>query len=1052
MFLNRWLWAGFGLLLLPLSLSADEAKVQFNRDIRPILSNHCFHCHGPSEEDRAADLRLDQREAAIADLGGYHAIQPGNRNKSELWSRVTSDDEFTQMPPPETKKELTKAEIELLGKWIDQGAEYQSHWSFIPPQKPKVPEVTHDDLVKNPIDAFVFKRLEQAGLKPAAEADRETLLRRVTFDLTGLPPTLEEIDAFVNDDSPNAYEKVVDRLLQSPAFGERMALAWMDAARYGDTSVFHADGPREMWIWRDWVIDAYNNNKPFDEFTVEQLAGDLLPEPTLDQLVATAFNRNHGTTDEGGAIAEEYRVEYVVDRVKTTATVWMGLTMECGQCHDHKYDPISQKDYYEFYAFFNTTADRGMQTRRGNAEPKIDIPNRAAEPRLKELDKLMAEANAKLSQRAKAVEPEFQQWLAKQTENADSANLLPTGEVAGYPLNDSKGKQVANTANADKPGHIKGGNPKWIEGQVGGALELDGRTFVDLGDVADFERDQAFSYGAWIYAETPNGAPIAKMDDGNQHRGFDLFMAGGAVAAHFIHQWPSNALKVTTKAKLPLKKWQHVFVTYDGSGKAAGVKIYFNGKEQPWNIEQNCLSKSIRTKKPLYLGQRSGSSQFKGKLDEVRVYPRALSAAEVQALAGQDPIKPLLAIKPEERTPEQRKTLRNHYLQQFDEPTKQLRKELAQFRKEHAELSKPLTSVMIMKEMPNPRATYILERGHYASPNKEEVIQPSTPESILPFGDRPKNRLGLAQWLTDPNHPLTARVAVNRYWQMLFGTGIVETMEDFGSQGSWPSHPDLLDWLAVDFVESDWDIKRKLKQIVMSHTYRQSSKVTRELHERDPENRLLARGPRFRLQAEFVRDQALAVSGLLVDQVGGPGVKPYQPPGLWNEVSLSGNVRFVQDHGDKLYRKSMYTYWKRSAPAPSMLIFDAPTREACTVRRPRTNTPLQALVTLNDPQFVEASRKLAARMLLEGGNSVADRVTFAYRLATGKRPSEATLQVLRETFEQELARFERDRERANALLSVGESERNQEFDAAEHAAYTILASMILNLDATLTRG
>ena len=907
-------------------------------------------------------------------------------------------------------------------------------------------------LGSNEIDRFILARLERDGLNPSKVADRATLLRRVTLDLTGLPPTLDEIRAFVTDRRPGAYERVVDRLLSSVRYGERMALDWMDAARYGDSSVFHADGPRDMWPWRNWVIRAYNNNMPFNKFTVEQLAGDLIPNATVDQQVATGFNRNHGTTDEGGAIDEEYRVEYIVDRVKTTATVWLGLTMECAQCHDHKYDPISQREYYGFFAYFNQSSDRGMQTRRGNAQPLVDVPRADAGQQLA----IKTNQLASLKQRQAGVmnkeQAPFIKWLNEQSAQVGKKPMLPGNPELHLPLDEAKGTQVRDLVNTKRVGNIRG-PALWSSGKAGGALKFNARNFVDLGTAADFERKESFSYGAWVYVDkNTSGAPIAKMNDKNDFRGFDLYLAGRKVSAHIIHKWDSDCIKVTTKRTLAPNKWYHLFVTYDGTSKASGIKIYVDGKSEPWAIERDNLKNTIRTKANLYLGRRSNSSQFRGQLDDVRFYRRRLSDSDVATLAGSDPLRELLAKPADKRSREERERIRQYYFTNFSAAYKSLVGEIGKVEGQIAELSKPISTVMVMKDLDKPRMTYILDRGNYASPKKDKVIQPDTPAFLPRLSDRPQNRLGLAQWIVDPSHPLTSRVTVNRLWQMLFGTGLVKTAEDFGVQGEWPSHPALLDWLAVDFVESGWDVKRMLKQMVMSSTYRQSSRITAELYRVDPDNRLLARGPRFRLKGEFIRAQALAVSGLLVNSVGGRGVKPYQPPGLWNEVSLSGNVRFVQDHGDKLYRRSMYTYWKRSSPAPALMIFDTPSREKCRVRRPRTNTPLQALVVLNDPQYVEAARQFAQRVLLEGGATDAARISFAYRAATGVEPKPAVLRILTTALVRERKTFSGHTDRAEQLLKVGEFLRDARLDAAEHAAWTIITSMILNLDATLTRG
>ena len=1025
-----------------LTLAADVPL--FNRDIRPILSSTCFQCHGPDDKHREADLRLDDEEGIVKAFSG-------NVAKSEAWQRIISQDPDTRMLPVDSHLELKPEQIALLKAWIESGAKWEGHWSFIAPQKPPVPATSKPDWVKNPIDAFILKRLEEQGLSPSEPAQLERVLRRLTFDLTGLPPTIAEIDQFLADAKvdPNvAYEKVVDRLLASKHFGERMALMWMDAARYGDSSVFHADGPRDMWPWRDWTINAYNANKPFDEFTVEQIAGDLIPDSTLEQKIATGFNRNNATTDEGGAIAEEFRVEYAVDRVKTTSMVWMGLSLECAQCHNHKYDPITMEDYYRFFAYFNQAADPGMQTRRGNQTPIVDVfdPDRVSQAAI--LKQKLPTLEAKRDERGKAVEPDFVAWLEKESANAEGKSFLPTGAVAHLPLDES----LDDLADSNRKVTIKG-TTKWADGKFGKAFDCDASNWVDAGQLGDFDTKDGFSYGCWIKPKgNATGVPIARMNDGNGYRGYDIYCTNGGVAVHIINSWPTNAIKVNTKGKLKKDEWQHVFVTYDGSSKAAGVKIYFDGKPQEWTIEQDRLSATIRAKTPFQLGRRSSGSGFKGLIDDVYVFDRTLSESEVLALSGADPIAPLLAMKADERSPDQVAVLRNFYLTNHDKPWQEAAKELRDLKAKIAESEKPVSTVMVMQDVPQMRQTFILDRGQYTSPKQDSPVNPGVLSVLPPLPpEAPTNRLGLAQWLVQKDHPLTARVTVNRYWYMLFGTGLVKTLEDFGSQGEWPSHPALLDWLAVDFVESGWNIKRMLKQMVMSSTYRQSSRVTKELLERDPENRLLARGPRFRLQGEFIRDNALAASGLLVSTIGGPSVKPYQPDGLWNEVSLSGE-KFTRDNGEKLFRRSMYTYWKRSSPAPSLTIFDAPTREKCSLTRSRTNTPLQALVTLNDVQFVEASRALAERALKQGGETLDAQIDYAYRLAAGVRPKSFVREILKQAYHDELKLFQADKERATKLISTGESPRDETLDPAIHAAMSIVTSMILNLDEVLTRG
>jgi len=1027
---------------------------QFNRDIRPVLSAACFQCHGPDKANRKKRLRLDEEK------GVRRVFEPGSLEESKGWHRIISKDPDEVMPPPDSHRKLEPREIELVRRWIEQGAEWQGHWSFIAPRKPTLPAVENREWVRRPIDAFVLARLEQEGLSTSPDADRGRTLRRVTLDLTGLPPTIAEIDAFLTDERPDAYEHVVDRLLESPHYGERMTLAWMDAARYGDTSVFHADGPRDMWPWRDWVIRAYNSNTPFDEFTVQHIAGDLLPEPSVSQQVATGFLRNNATTDEGGVIPEEFRVEYAVDRVATTSTVWLALSMQCGQCHDHKYDPISQEEYYRFFAYFNQASDPGMQTRGGNQKPVVDVPNFDLLGQAETLKESLTEIGSKRTAHAAQVEPRFLEWLTESEKSADKKPPPPDGLLFHVPLDETKGKVAlaspGGQATDGKPspttGEVKG-KTRWEEGKIGGCFELDGGNWVEFPTLGDVERTDSFSFGAWVRVPKKGaGAPLARMDNTSGFRGWDLHLDDRRVQVHLINTWDSDALKVKSKGQLRPDTWQHVFVTYDGSSKASGVRIYVDGKPQEHKVERDHLRSTIRTDKPLKIGRRHTSDTFRGRVDDVRFYGRKLNDAEVGALGGTDPIGPLLTIARDKRSAQQTAQLRKHYLETRDDEYRKLDARLDAVRRKLDAARKPVGTVMVMKDVPKLRDTFVLERGNYASPNKSRKVRPNVPASLPALAkDAPENRLGLARWLVRPDHPLTARVAVNRYWYMLFGTGIVKTVEDFGSQGEWPSHPALLDWLAIDFVESGWNVKRMIRNIVTSSTYRQSSRITPELLERDPENRLLARGPRFRLEGEFIRDSALAASGLLVRDVGGRGVKPYQPPGLWNEVSLSGNVRFVPDKGEKLYRRSMYTYWKRSSPAPSLTIFDTPSREKCVMRRSRTNTPLQALVTLNDPQFVEAARVLASRVIREHAK-LPERITLACRLLTGTRPHPAMLRILADTYNAELAVFRASPERAGKLLSIGEWKRDEAIDPAEHAAMTIVTSTILNLDSTLTRG
>lgn len=1027
------------------------AEIDFNRDIRPILSDNCFLCHGPSQSARKADLRLDDRQAAM-DSG---LLIPGEPDEDQIIARVFTDDPDLIMPPPESNKQLTDSQREMVKRWITEGAVYEKHWSFVPPKK------SLSNGGENPIDHFIEKRMNQAGFAFSPQADLRTLIRRVSLDLTGMPPTTDEVEAFLraarDRGTDVAFESNVNRLLASQAYGERMALAWLDAARYGDTSVMHADGPRDMWAWRDWVINAYNSDMPFDQFTIEQLAGDLIPNPTDQQKIASGFNRNHATSDEGGAFAEELRVEYVVDRVQTTSNVWMGITMECAQCHDHKYDPISQTEYYQFFAYFNNTTDPGMQTRKGNQSPVVNVVDELRKTQLAALHDAIETATTELQRYKRSAEPEFVDWAAIQTAKlAESTNTsleLP-GLQHWFPLNDTNKKQLHNEVTG-AIATLETGKYQTGDREGSKTLKLNGNTqFACTVDAPELKYNEPFSFAAWIkYDGKSGGAVFSRMDVPNSYRGYDMWIQGANIGTHIVHSWPDNALKVVSKDSLKSNTWQHVVISYDGGQKAAGVKIYIDGKLSPNAVEANTLSGTLETNVPFKIGSRSTGANWKGEVDDIRIYDHALSETEVPR-AKEDVIGGILAIPTGDREQMQTATLRNDYFTNHDKEFQKQNKVLDAVRKQHADLDANKTTSMIMADNPvgKRRMTYVLNRGQYDSPKKETLISIGVPDALPPLpSDAPANRLGLAQWLTAANHPLTSRVAVNRYWAMLFGNGLVRSVSDFGSQGSPPTHPQLLDWLAVDFVQSGWDVKRMLKTIVLSRTYRQSSRQEINHLQQDPENRLLARSPRFRLQGEFIRDQALAVSGLLVDVVGGPGVKPYQPVNIWNEVSLNGGLRYRQDKGKNLYRKSMYTYWKRSSPMPNMMIFDAPSREKCVVQRARTNTPLQALVTLNDPQFVEAARALAQR-LIHAESDDDRRFELAYRLTTARPPNEREKSLLAMMLTEQRRRFADDPDSADQYLSVGESKRDESIDAIEHAAWTVIGQMILNLDETLTRG
>ena len=939
--------------------AAAYGSVEFNRDVRPILSDRCFACHGPDRASRKSPLRLDQEESARPAL-------------ARILERITSTDSARRMPPAYMGRErLPDAEIETLRRWIAEGGKYEPHWSLIPPRKATPPVVKESGWARNEIDRFVLARLEQEGLAHAPEADRATLLRRLSFDLTGLPPSPAEIRAYLDDQSPDAYEKVVDRLLASPRYAERMAIRWMEAARYSDSNGYSQDGPRDMWRWRDWVLDAFRTNMPFDRFTVEQIAGDLLPDATVSQKVATAFNRNHRTSAEGGIVDEEFRVDYVADRVETTSTVWLGTTVGCARCHDHKYDPITQKEYYQLFAYFNNTPDRGFVYNFGNEPPFVRAPLPDQQAKLAEADRRVTAARARVAAPEPAVDRAYAAWKAPAEWN------VRDGLVESSPR---------------------------------------------------FDYKDPFTFAARITPQSPRGAILSIGEDYFEGKGHYLYLIDGKLRLHVTFRYSDLSLRVETRDALPIGKTQHVAVTYDGGMRAAGVHMYVDGREWPLNVLFDYGIWPIESKEPLRIGA-GGGLRWDGKIDEVRIYKRALPAREVGLVAMTD-------VAARART-------REAFLD-LAPPAEYTAacNEVKAAEAERAKVIATIPTVMVMEELPQRRDTFILKRGAYDAHG--EKVEPATP-AMLPAlrPEWPKNRLGLAKWVVDRGNPLTARVTVNRFWQMFWGTGLVKTVEDFGSQGEWPIHPELLDWLAVEFMDSGWDVKHILKTMVMSATYRESAKVTPALLERDPDNRLFARGARFRLPAEMLRDQALLVSGLLVEKTGGPSVKPYQPPGLWQE--LFGGKGYQADQGEGLYRRSLYTYWRRTVAAPAMMTFDSPSREVCVVREGRTNTPLQALNLMNDTIYLEASRKLAERMMRAGG---IDEGAWAV-LGRGLRPAERS--VLDGTLAKFRAEYQAHPQEAEKYLSQGESARDRSLAPAELAAWTAVANLMLNMDEAVTR-
>ena len=1020
------------------------AKVEFNRDIRPILSDTCFHCHGPDEKERKAKLRLDIKGDALKPAkSGEVAIVPGKPEKSELMARVLTHDEDDIMPPKELNKPLTQAQKDLLKQWIAEGAEYQGHWAFITPSRPEVPQVpSFKSQIANDVDAFILSKLEKEGLKPSPEADKQTLIRRASLDLIGLPPTPEEVDAFVKDTSPQAYEKVLDRLLKSEHYGELMALQWLDFARYADSHGFQTDSSRQMWPWRDWVIKAFNENKPFDQFTIEQIAGDLLPDAKRDQIVATGFNRNHRLNGEGGIIAEEWRIENIIDRVETMSFTWLGLTMNCCRCHDHKYDPLTQRDFYSLFAFFNNVPESGTiqgtsNRSGGNSPPTIDVPTAEQEVKL-------AKLNADLK--------------AAQQRAADAAKTLPKLMAEWEPTALAQIAEEKNAWEVIEPQSVK---------SQGGA------TMVRQGD------------GSYLATGTNPAKEVyvitAKMPD-------------APVSAFLLECFPDASLPTQSLGRSPngnfvLEEFDVDIATPETAGNPVQVKIAkaqadysqkgyeitnlqsdpaAKGRKKPakrgpgWAIDGNTKKDARKAMfvldQPAPAGSTVTITMKHGSFNQHSIGRFRLSASTLPAVAvkldGKSDfasVRAILKTPAAKRDAKQKTELEKYYRTAVDSPVRKADADLAAAKKATEDFEKMLPTVMVMKEIDKPRDAFILKRGEYDKPaDKVSMITPA----VLPPMPKgaPQNRLGLAQWMVDPSNPLTARVWVNRTWARLFGNGLCKTTENLGSQSDWPSHPELLDWLATEFIRMKWDMKGFQKMLMMSATYRQSSKITPALFERDPENRLLARGPRFRLGGEIVRDQALAISGLLVSKLGGPSVRPYMPEGVWDETSKYGDLRgYKRATDDGLYRRSLYTIWKRSAAPPTMLLFDAPTREICTVKRSRTDTPLQALALLNEVTFVEASRALAQKMIKEGGTTPEQRIAYGYKRATAHDADAVSVKTLLKGWSERLAFYKANAEDAKNLITQGDSKPDASIDPAELAAYTTTAGVLMNLDRVVTR-
>ncbi len=1150
--------------------AVETSTISFNHDILPILSNNCFACHGPDHATRKAGLSLHEPEGAFGELeSGSVPLVPHDRAASALFDRITADDPDHRMPPPEFDKTLSSDEIALLARWIDEGAPWEGHWSFIPPKRPALPEVAHADWPRNDIDRFILARLEREGLEPSAEADARELIRRVTLDLTGLPPTPTEVHAFLADETPGAYERVVDRLLDSPRYGEHMARIWLDAARYADTNGYHIDNERYMWPWRDWAIRSFNDNTPFDRFTVSQLAGDLLPEPTQDDLIATGFNRNHMINFEGGAIPEEYQTQYVIDRVNTTGTVWMGLTVGCAQCHDHKYDPISQREFYQLYSFFNTVPEDGLDGRDGNAKPFIKVPSLEEESQLNDVRTMLALATEAMEAPMPDVDAAQLDWEADWADRLNArwsvltdasasgsdgevfttledASIIVSGENPAQttyeitaPLPDTTVSalrlDVLRDDSLPEGGPGRAGNANYVltefeadllrpggeaeplkiefasaaadfsqkDFDVAGAIDGNVDTgWAGLGALAPHERTAIFIAREPLHVEAGSRIRV-RMKHTSKSAGhgigrFRIAVSGDeTLAPSRFGSWFTNGPYRAESGKVAYDtayepeagidlqatyddgrmKWVEATPGYeDGkvhrlSGDVAATYLYRVIKAPSERTMQLALGSNDAIKVWLNGDVVHDNNVERGfQLDQDKVDIR-LNEGENQLLLkvvnyGNDyafsfrraneqssaiPLDIELILTAESPGANEQQKLRNYYREHYSPVWKNVIAKRDEFRDREKQILAQVPTTMVMKEMSNPRETHVLIRGQYDQ--KDAPVKPATPTALPPMPEgADANRLGLARWLVEPNHPLTARVIVNRYWQHHFGTGLVKTAEDFGAQGERPSHPALLDRLATEFVDSGWDIKRMHRMIVTSAAYRQTSRSTDDLNERDPKNRLIARGPRYRMDAEVIRDSALFVSGLLVERQGGPSVRPYQPPGIWKEVAYGAQFTaqvFEPDTGENLHRRSMYTFWKRQAPPPNMMIFDAPNRETCVVRRERTNTPLQALALMNDPQFVEAAHALAHRMVEEGGESAPDRIAYAFECATSRPPTEDEQHVLLDVFEAQRHEFENAPDAAKTLLSPCDSGHEE---AAILAAYSVIANLILNLDETLTKG
>ena len=1033
-------------------------QISFNEHIQPILSEYCYHCHGPdagTREPKKEPFRLDRVEDAFAlrESLGHPAIIKGDAKASMLVERIHSKDVDLIMPPPASHKKMIPREIAMLERWIVQGAVYEPHWSFGPIKRPKVPD-SGSEWSANPIDRFIFEKMQAAGLKPNGVDSPQRFHRRLTLDTTGLPPQPEETKAFEAAYQKNpelAVAGEAERLLATPASAEHFARHWLDAARYADTHGIHIDNHRSIWPYRDWVIRAFQANMPWDQFTIEQIAGDMLPNRTLDQKVASGFNRCLATTGEGGAIPEEYEAIYATDRVDTMSAAWLGLTTSCAACHDHKFDPISTKEFYSLTAFFRNNSMSAMDGNDAEHAPAIFVPIPEDRPKWNDLTNQVAAKEKASTARSESARGSFDQWLVNAT--IEDSKDIDSSLALHLPLSESEGPLRGKV---DGEARDWSANLLRIQGPLGMAPVINGQS-IDLGDIGSFSRSDRVTYGGFIRVEgNPSGSIIARMNPKQSFRGWDLFLEDGRPAAHAIDSWDKAASKMVGNKPLKSGEWHHVAVVFDGAKSGHNVfSLYIDGKLEGAKIYPNTVGGNIETQVPLRLGSREGGdSALSGSvaLQDFRFYRRVLSEEEIKVLAETSLLRGSLATPITERTQKQNDALYDYFITNVDEESRQIRTQLDGLRNDLAPLQNRGSMSLVMEEKKDSEPfAHVLTRGVYS--DKGEKVTANTPAVLPPMAvDAPKNRLGLARWLMDPQNPLPARVIMNRTWYYFFGSGIVETSQDFGIMGARPSHPKLLDWLASEFIARKWNYREMIKQIVTSATYRQSGIVSPEKLELDPSNLLHSRGPRVRLDAEQIRDLALAAAGSLSFKIGGPPVKPYQPEGIWEAVAMpqSNTRNYRQDEGESLYRRSLYTYWKRTAAPPSLEILNAPSREVSCVKRDRTNTPLQALVLLNDPQFVEASRELAGKAI-RAANETETRIDYITARLLSRQLTKQEKEIVGKVYNNALVNYQKNIEQAKLLISIGASAVPADLDPAELAAWTMVSSQIFNLDETITR-